>query len=81
MPERKQEEKRLRNATAHGRMYLRMAAGDDPMSKVIFGQLGLLKPEKIEEYEALHAKTCFVKFGIRPDSEFYADMKQIFYYA
>ena len=25
------------------------------MSKVIFGQLGRLKPEKIQEYEALHA--------------------------
>jgi len=25
------------------------------MSRVIFGQLGRLKPEKIEEYEALHA--------------------------
>lgn len=108
------------------------------MSKIIFGQLGCLKPEKIEEYEALHAnpwpevlktihdcnlrnysifrhenmvfayfeyigedydadmakmelcphtqewwkhtKPCFVKFSIRPDSEFYADMKQIFYF-
>ena len=25
------------------------------MSRVLFGQLGRLKPEKIEEYEALHA--------------------------
>ena len=25
------------------------------MSQIIFGQLGRLKPEKIEEYEALHA--------------------------
>lgn len=25
------------------------------MKKVMFGQLGRLKPEKIEEYEALHA--------------------------
>lgn len=107
------------------------------MSRVIFGQLGRLKPEKIEEYEALHGapwpeviqtiydcnlrnysifrhedlvfayfeyvgknyeadmakmelcphtqrwwthtKPCFVKFSIRPDSEFYADMKQIFH--
>ena len=24
------------------------------MSRIIFGQLGRLKPEKIEEYEALH---------------------------
>lgn len=107
--------------------------------RVIFGQIGRLKPEKIEEYEALHAapwlevlqtihdcnlrnysifregeqvfayfeyvgenyaadmakmerdeatqrwwthtKPCFVKYAVRPDSEFYADMKQIFYYA
>ena len=106
--------------------------------RVIFGQLGRLKPEKIEEYEALHAnpwpgvlkvihecnlrnysifrhedlvfayfeyvgddfdadmdkmaedeetqrwwthtKPCFEKFAIRPDSEFYADMKPIFYF-
>ena len=108
------------------------------MSTRIFGQLGRLKPEKIEEYEALHGapwpevlqtiydcnlrnysifrhgdlvfayfeyvgedyeadmakmelcphtqkwwthtKPCFVKFSIRPDNEFYADMKQIFYF-
>lgn len=108
------------------------------MKKVIFGQLGRLKPEKIQEYEQLHGnpwpgvlqtirdcnlqnysifrhedlvfayfeyvgedyeadmrkmeedpitlewwkhtKPCFVKFSIRPDSEFYADMKQIFYF-
>ena len=71
--------------------------------RVIFGQLGRLKPEKIEEYEALHAapwpevlqtihdcnlrnwwthtKPCFQKFSVRADSEFYADMKQIFYFA
>lgn len=106
--------------------------------RVIFGELGRLKPEKIEEYEALHAnpwpgvlktihecnlrnysifrhedlvfayyeyvgedfradmdkmaedpvtqewwkhtKPCFVKYSILPDSEFYAAMKQIFYY-
>ena len=109
------------------------------MSKVVFGQLGRLKPEKIETYDALHAepwpevlktirdcnlrnysifrhedlvfayfeysgedfdadmakmelcphtqqwwthtKPCFVKFSIHPNSEFYADMKQIFYLA
>lgn len=109
------------------------------MKRVIFGQLGRLRPDKIEEYEALHAdpwpgvlktisdcnlrnysifrhedlvfayfeyvgddydadmrkmaedpvtiewwkytKPCFVKGGIDPDSEFYADMKQIFYYS
>ena len=28
-----------------------------------------------------HTKPCFVKYSIRPDSEFYADMKQIFYTA
>lgn len=108
-------------------------------NRVIFGQLGRLKPEKIEEYEALHAapwpevlqtihdcnlrnysifregaqvfayfeyigddyeadmekmaqdeetqrwwthtKPCFQKFSVRSDSEFYADMKQIFYFA
>lgn len=108
------------------------------MSKIIFGQLGRLKLEKIQEYETLHGnpwpevlktihdcnlrnysifrhedlvfacfayigedydadmakmelcphtqewwkhtKPCFVKFSIRPDSEFYADMKQIFYF-
>lgn len=107
--------------------------------RVIFGQLGRLKPEKIEEYEALHSapwpevlqtihdcnlrnysifregaqvfayfeyigddyeadmekmaqdeatqrwwthtKPCFQKYAVRPDSEFYADMKQIFYFA
>ena len=27
-----------------------------------------------------HTKPCFVKFGARADSEFYADMKQIFYF-
>ena len=27
-----------------------------------------------------HTKPCFEKFSIRPDSEFYADMKQIFYF-
>ena len=101
----------------------------------MFGQLGRLKSEKIEEYEALHTnplpgvtetihecnlrnhsifrhgdpvfayfeyvgedydadmakikadpvtqhrftftKPCFEKFSIRPDSEFYADLKQI----
>ena len=104
--------------------------------RVIFGQIGRLRPEKIEEYEALHAapwpevlktirecnlcrysifrhgelvfayfeytgsdyeadmarmerdeatqrwwthtKPCFVKYGADPQSEFYADMKQIF---
>ena len=108
-------------------------------NRVIFGQLGRLKPEKIEEYEALHAapwpevlqtihdcnlrnysifregaqvfayfeyigddyeadmekmardeatrrwwthtKPCFQKFSVRADSEFYADMKRIFYFA
>ena len=107
--------------------------------RVIFGQLGRLKPEKIEEYEALHAapwpevlqtlhacnlrnysifregeqvfayfeyvgedydadmekmaqdeatqrwwtrtKPCFQTYAVRADSEFYADMKQIFYVA
>ena len=109
------------------------------MSTRIFGQLGRLKPEKIEEYEALHGapwpevlqtitacnlrnysiflqddkvfayfeyvgddfdadmekmahdpvtqqwwqhtKPCFVKYAIDPASEFYHDMKPIFYYA
>ena len=108
------------------------------MSKVMMGQLGRLKIEKIEEYERLHAnpwpevlktihdcnmrnysifrhedlvfacfeyigenyeadmakmelcpytqqwwshtKPCFVTYSIRPDSEFYANMKQIFYF-
>ena len=27
-----------------------------------------------------HTKPCFEKFAIRPDSEFYADMKPIFYF-
>ena len=27
-----------------------------------------------------HTKPCFVKFSIRPDSEFYADLKQIFHF-
>ena len=107
--------------------------------RVLFGQLGRLKPEKIEEYEALHAapwpevlqtihdcnlrnysifregeqvfayfeyigedyeadmekmaqnpatqrwwthtKPCFQTYAVRPDSEFYADMKQIPYFA
>lgn len=107
--------------------------------RVFFGQIGRLKPEKIEEYDALHADPwpgvlqmihdcnlrnysifregeqvfsyfeyvgddyeadmekmaqdeetqrwwehthpCFVQFAVRPDSEFYADMKQIFYFA
>ena len=109
------------------------------MSRIIFGQLGRLKPEKIAEYDEMHgkpwpeilktiydcnlrnysifrhedlvfayfeyvgddydakktkmelcphmqrwwtfSKPCFVKYSIRPDSEFYADMKQIFYTA
>ena len=109
------------------------------MNKVIFGQVGRLKKDKIAEYEALHAAPwpqvlqvihdcnlrnysifrqddlvfayfeyigddydadmekmaqdaqtrrwwththpCFETFSIRPDSEFYADMKQIFYLA
>ena len=109
------------------------------MAVLRFGQLGKLKPEKIEEYCALHANPwpevletikqcnmrnysiylhgdlvfayfeyvgedfdadmekmaadaetqrwwththpCFETFSIRPDSEFYADMKQIFYFA
>lgn len=109
------------------------------MSKVIFGQVGRLKKDKIAEYEALHAAPweqvlqvihdcnlrnysifrqddlvfayfeyvgddydadmekmaqdaetqrwwththpCFETFSIRPDSAFYADMKQIFYFA
>ena len=108
------------------------------MKKAIFGQLGRLKKDKIEEYEILHAnpwpdvlktihdcnlqnysifrhedlvfayfeytgtdyeadmakmeadeatqhwwsftKPCFERFNIRPDSEFYADLKQIFYF-
>ena len=108
------------------------------MGKIIFGQLGRLKKDKIEEYDRLHAnpwpevlrtiaecnlrnysifrhedlvfayfeyvgedyeadmkkmekdeatlhwwtftKPCFEKFSIRPDSEFYADIKQIFYF-
>ena len=108
------------------------------MSKIIFGQLGRLKRDKIEEYESLHAnpwpdvlktihncnlrnysifrhddlvfayfeyvgvdyeadmakmeadeatqrwwtftKPCFERFSIRSDSEFYADLKQIFYF-
>lgn len=108
------------------------------MSRIIFGQLGRLKSEKIEEYEVLHAnpwpevlktiydcnlrnysifrhenmvfayfeyvgkdydadmikmelcphtqewwkhtKPCFERFSIRPDSEFYADIKQIFHF-
>lgn len=107
--------------------------------RVLFGQLGRLKPEKIAEYEALHAapwpevlqtihdcnlrnysifregeqvfayfeyvgedydadmekmaqdeatqrwwthtKPCFQKYAVRADSEFYADMKQIFFFA
>ena len=107
------------------------------MRRVMFGQVGLLKKDKVEEYETLHAnpfpqvlktihdcnlrnysifregqtvfayfeyvgqdyeadmekmaqdpetqrwwtytKPCFEKFAIRSDSEFYADMKQIFY--
>ena len=110
---------------------------DDMEKKIIFGQLGRLKSDKIAEYEALHAapwpqvvqtirdcnlrnysifregeqvfayfeyvgddydadmarmeadpetrrcwthtKPCFQKFAVREDSEFYADMKQIFY--
>ena len=109
------------------------------MKKVMFGQVGKLKTEKIADYEALHAapwpevlqtihdcnlqnysifrekeyvfayfeyvgedyesdmakmeadpitqkwwkhtKPCFEKFAVRDDSEFYADMKQIFYFA
>ena len=108
------------------------------MKKVIFGQVGRLKKDKIEDYEALHAnpwprvlqvihdcnlrnysifrqgdlvfayfeyigqdfdadmekmaqdpvtqewwrhtKPCFVKYAIDPASEFYHDMKPIFYY-
>jgi L-rhamnose mutarotase len=108
------------------------------MSKIILGQLGRLKKDKIQKYEELHAKPwpeilhtihecnlrnysifrhedlvfayfeyvgkdyeadmakmekdeatqrwwaftkpCFEKFSFRPDSEFYADMKQIFYF-
>ena len=108
------------------------------MSKVIFGQLGRLKKEKIQEYEALHAnpwpqvvktihdcnlrnysiflqgdkvfayfeyvgedydadmekmaqdpitqewwahtKPCFIQYSIDPGSQFYHDMKPIFYY-
>jgi len=109
------------------------------MNRVIFGQVGRLKKDMIEEYEALHANPwpqvlemihecnlrnysifreedlvfayfeyvgedfdgdmekmardpetqrwwththpCFETYNIRPDSEFYADMKQIFYFA
>lgn len=108
------------------------------MKKIVFGQLGQLKPDKIEEYCKLHAnawpgvlkgltecnlhnysiflhgnlvfayfeytgddyeadmakadldpinrewwqhtKPCFEKFAIGPESEFYHDMKQIFYH-
>ena len=108
------------------------------MARSIFGQIGQLKPEKVEEYKQLHAnpwpdvlktirdcnlrnysifiqdttvfsyfeyvgedfdadmakmdadpitlewwkhtKPCFEKFAISPQSEFYHDMKQIFYY-
>ncbi len=108
------------------------------MSRTIFGQIGKLKPEKVQEYMELHAnpwpevlktiqncnlrnysiflhgttvfsyfeyvgtdyeadmakmdadpitlkwwthtKPCFEKFSISPESEFYHDMKQIFYY-
>ncbi len=108
------------------------------MGKIIFGQLGRLKEDKIQQYEELHAnpwpdvlrtihecnlrnysifrhgdlvfayfeyvgqdyeadmakmeqdettqrwwtftKPCFEKFSICPQSEFYADMKQIFYF-
>lgn len=107
------------------------------MNKIIFGQLGKLKKDKIEEYVTLHknpwpevletikrcnlenysifiqddyvfsyfeytgkdyekdmmcmeedevtrewwkhTKPCFEKYSISPDSEFYHDMKQIFY--
>lgn len=108
------------------------------MGKIIFGQLGRLKEDKIQQYEELHAnpwpevlhtihqcnmrnysifrhgdlvfayfeyvgenyeadmakmeqdeatrrwwtftKPCFDKFSICPQSEFYADMKQIFHF-
>ncbi len=108
------------------------------MNKIIFGQLGKLRKDKIEEYVNLHnnawpgvldmihrcnlrnysiflqedmvfayfeyvgenyendmkimaqdevtlewwkhTKPCFEKFSISPESEFYHDMKQIFYY-
>ena len=108
------------------------------MKKTVFGQLGRLKRDMIDEYEALHASPwpkvletirscnlrnysifrhddlvfayfeyvgddyaadmakmekdevtqrwwththpCFEQFSILPDSEFYADMKQIFYF-
>ena len=108
------------------------------MKKQIFGQIGKLKPEKIEEYERLHAnvweevlktikecniqnysifihdnlvfsyfeyigenykkdmikmendaitqkwwkltRPCFERFSFSKESEFYHDMKQIFYY-
>ena len=112
--------------------------GGARVKKVIFGQLGRLKPEKIQDYEMLHGnpwpevlqtirdcnlqnysifrhedlvfayfeyvgenyeedmqkmeqdpitlewwkhtKPCFIQYSIRPDSQFYADMKQIFYF-
>ena len=39
--------------------------------RVIFGQLGWWT----------RTKPCFQKYAVRADSEFYADMKQIFYFA
>ncbi|MBO5158255.1 MAG: L-rhamnose mutarotase [Lachnospiraceae bacterium] len=108
------------------------------MSRKVFGQIGTLKSEKVEEYKKLHAnawpgvlktisdcnlqnysiflqgnqvfsyfeyvgedyegdmkkmeadkvtqewwkhtKPCFEKYSISPESEFYHDMEQIFYY-
>ena len=102
------------------------------MSMIRFGQIGKLKPEKIEEYIELHANTwpgvlktitecnlknysifiqgdllfsyyeyvgedyeaadpvtqdwwkcthpCFEKYAVDPGSEFYHDMKQIFFH-
>lgn len=42
--------------------------------------------EKMAQDEATqrwwtHTKPCFQKYAVRADSEFYADMKQIFYFA
>ena len=34
-------------------MHLGMAPGGDPMSRIIFGQLGRLKPEKIEKIKSI----------------------------
>ena len=42
--------------------------------------MALMEEDRITQEWWKHTKPCFIKYAISPDSEFYHDMQQIFYY-